>query len=283
MAGGEAARGEHGAAEADDGDTGGVAQQAEQFLVVGAGQAQLRQAGRHRAEQRHTLVVELQRDGGDRGQHHPHQRHRQPWPAPGQHDHQQQGRGPQGQGRQVGVGEVADHRQQAGDKAAGLGLVAQQLAQLAGQQAEADTVEIADQDRPRQEAGDESGAYEAGEDRQQADHHRDYHRQVHQPLRITGRQWGDGRSHHGRGGGIGPDHELPGAADQGVDEHRQDAGIEPDLGRKTDDLGVGDGGGNLHGGHRQAGGEVGAQPFSLVMEAADAIMQPLGQVHRNRP
>ncbi|MCY1530007.1 hypothetical protein D9M68_651800 [compost metagenome] len=246
MAGGEAARGEHGAAETDDGDAGGVAQQAEQFLVAGARPAQFRQAGRDHAQQRHAVTVQVQPGGGHRGQHYCHQGGRQPRPAPRQQDHQQQGRSPEGQGREVGAGQVADHRQQAGDEAAGLALVAQQLAQLPRQQAEADAVEVTDQDRPRQEAGDEAGADEPGEDGQQADHHGDDHRQVDQPLRVACGEGGDGGRDHGGGGGVGPHHELPGATHQGVDQHRQDAGVEPDLRGKADDLRIGDGSGNLY-------------------------------------
>lgn len=84
--------------------------------------------------------------------------------------------------------QVLQQREDAGDEAAGRRLVAEQLAQLPDQQAQADAVEVADQDRSREEAGDESGAGQAGDDGEQPDHDRDDHRQVHQALRVARRQ-----------------------------------------------------------------------------------------------
>ncbi|MCY1407545.1 hypothetical protein D9M71_228500 [compost metagenome] len=177
------------------------------------------------------------------------------------------------------VRQVAQQCQHAGDEAAGLGVVAEQLAQLAGDQADADAVQVADQGWPRQEAGDETGAGEPGSDGQQADHHRDDHRQLQQALGIAGRQRGDRRRDHGRGGGVRADHQLPRTADQGVDQHRQDAGIQSDLGREADDLRIGDGGGNLDRGHRQPRLDIRRQPGETVVQQAVQAGEPADRRH----
>ncbi|MNN44236.1 hypothetical protein D3C81_1585160 [compost metagenome] len=143
-------------------------------------------------------------------------------------------------------------------------MVAEQFAQLAGDQADTDAVQIADQRRPREEAGDKAEAGTAGGDGEQADQHCDDHRQLQQALRIAGRQRSDRRRDHRRGGGVRADHQLPRAADHGVDQHRQDAGVQADLGWKADDLGVGDGCRNLDGSDRQPGLDVRAQPGESV-------------------
>ncbi len=67
VTGGEAARGEHGAAEADHRDAGGVAQQAFQFLQAGLRPAQLRQPGRYLAKQFHAVAIQAQQRRGEAG------------------------------------------------------------------------------------------------------------------------------------------------------------------------------------------------------------------------
>ncbi|MCY1175428.1 hypothetical protein D9M73_156650 [compost metagenome] len=109
---------------------------------------------------------------------------------------------------------------QAEDETVALDLEAHHLGQLPGDQAQADTVEVADQDRPREEAGDEPGARQARGNQHHADQHGDDHRQFDDALRVTQGQRCHGTGDHRAGGGVGADHQLARATDQRIDHHR---------------------------------------------------------------
>ncbi len=90
---------------------------------------------------------------------------------------------------------------------------------------------------------------------------------------------GDGGGDHRRGRRVGAYHQLPRAADQGVDQHRQDARIEAYLGREAGDLGVSDGGGDLDCRYRQPGLDIRTEPGAAVVEQAIESGYPAGEWH----
>src|SRR5690606_23236348 len=65
----------------------------------------------------------------------------------------------------------------------------------------------------------------------------------------------------------------------GIDDHRQDAGVQAVLRWQADDLRIGDGNGNLDGGYRQARLDVGMEPFTAVVQQVGQAGQPAGEKH----
>ena len=87
---------------------------------------------------------------------------------------------------------------------------------------------------------------------------------------MTGRVASGQRRYHGgndsTGGGIGADNQLAGGTKQGVDQHRQNAGVETDDGAYSGEFCIGDGDGQRHGRHRESGAKVRHQPGALVLQ-----------------
>ncbi len=152
------------------------------------------------------------------------------------------------------------------DEAVAFDLEAHHLAHLPGDQAQTDAVEVADEDRPREEAGDKTRPGDPGGNQHQAHQHGDDHRQFDGTLQVAHGQRRHGPAEHGASGGIGADHQLPRAADQGIDDHRQHTGVKPVLRWQADNLRIGDGDRDLDSRHGQAGPQVGAQPFAAVVQ-----------------
>ena len=167
--GGKAACGKHGAAEADGGDTQGVAQQAFHFRQVAVRPDQLRDAGRYRAENGNAEAVRAEQADQQHEQRHYRQRRRQAGVAPWQPDQQAQCGEADEQRHPVDFTQALEEVDQAEDEAVTLDLESHHLGQLPGDQAQADAVEIADQDRAREEAGDEPGPGHAGRDQHYPD------------------------------------------------------------------------------------------------------------------
>ncbi|MND90364.1 hypothetical protein D3C80_824430 [compost metagenome] len=279
MAGSKAAGSEHGAAKAHGGDTQGIAQQAFHLFQIGLRPGQFRHAGRHRAENRHAEAVEAKQPDHQGCHCHGHQRRRQARVAARQPDQQTQPGDADHQGQPVDFFQALQQVDQAEDEAVAFDLESHHLAQLPGQQAQANTVEVADENGPREKTGNKPGPRQPGTDQHQTDQDGDNHRQLRQPRRVAHGQRCNGPGDHGAGGGIRADHQLPRTADQGIDHHRQDARIQAVLRRQPDDLRIGNGDRNLDRRHRQTGLQVMAKPFAAVLQQIGQAWQPAGEKH----
>ena len=220
MPGGKAACGKHGATEADGGDTQGVAQQALHFRQVAVWPGQLRDACRYRPKDGNAEAVEAEQANQQHEQRHYREGCGQARVAPWQPDEQAQGGQADDQCDPVNFPQALEEVDQAEDETVALDLEAHHLGQLPGDQAQADTVEVADQDRPREEAGDETGPRQARGNQHHADQHGDDHRQFDDALRVAHGQRCHGTGDHRAGGGVGADHQLARATDQRIDHHR---------------------------------------------------------------
>jgi hypothetical protein len=154
---------------------------------------------------------------------------------------------------------------------------AEQLAELAGHDAERDAAEEPDQDRAGEEVDDEAHARHAADDHDHACSDRQGCRQLQVEHQVAVGHRHQQRCDHGAGGGVGTDHQLPRGAEQGVDQYRQHAGIEADLGREAGQRGVGDRRRDLHRGHRQPGDDVTRQPRLAVVAEVAQQGDPIGQ------
>ena len=75
---------------------------------------------------------------------------------------------------------------------------------------------------------------------------------------------GDDRGRQRRRGRHGPDHQMTGGAEEGVEDQGGDGRVEPDHRGDSGDGGVGQRLGHEDGPHGQAGHQVGAQPRPAI-------------------
>lgn len=93
----------------------------------------------------------------------------------------------------------------------------------------------------------------------------------------------DDRADEQGAGGLGTNNHLGGAAQDGIDKGVEDEGVEAaDGGDVGQVLGVGEGHGQIHGGHGDGGGEVALQPRPVVLAHPDQTRDIVGEVHEPR-
>ena len=150
---------------------------------------------------------------------------------------------------------------------------AEQLTGLAQRNADGNTVEEADQDRPQQEVRQHIQLEEAGGDAEQPREQRQQRGQRNVGLGVAGGQRRDGGRYQCTGGGIGADDQLARGAEEKIGEQRMHARIETD--RRQGDSS-----------HRQAGGQVmgqvGAATPQQIKQSGTATSEQLCQAMTHR-
>ena len=125
-------------------------------------------------------------------------------------------------------------------------LEAEDLAELASDDREAHAIEEAVENRTREKVCDKASAAKAGKNTNDANEHGERHRELEVACGIGARQRHQGRCDHRASRGIRPHHELPARAEESVYDARKNGRIETDDRRKSRELCVSDGGGNLN-------------------------------------
>jgi hypothetical protein len=179
----------------------------------------------------------------------------------------------------VGLAEAPDDLDQGRDEIPVHHRDAEQLAQLSGDDAEGDAVEEADQDRPGEEVHDEAHAVHAADHHQQSRHDGQGGRELQVVGEIALGQGQQQGGDHGAGGRVRPQDQLPGRAEQGIDQHRQHAGVQTDFRREARQVGIGDRRGDLDRGDREAGDDIPRQPLPAVKTQVAKQRNPVAQHH----
>ncbi len=188
-----------------------------------------------------------------------------------------EGRKAHGQRRQVGARQAAEELKHAREEALGLERDAEQGTELAEDDAERQPVHEADQDRPRQEIGDGAEAQQAGGQAHEPHEHGQHHRYREVLRWIASRERSYRGRDQGRGRRRGADDQLPRGAEHRVDHERQDAGVEPMLGRHPRELRIGDAHGHGDCRHGEAARHVVRQiGQAIVAQCREARMPRLG-------
>jgi len=123
------------------------------------------------------------------------------------------------------------------------------LADLAQENTERNTIQIADQDGLGEEVRQKPEPEKPCSDTREAREHSKDHRQREVGVGVAASKRCDNGRHHDASGRIRVYDQLPRGAEQGVGEQRQDARIETNHRIEPGELGVGDGGRQCHGRH----------------------------------
>ena len=206
---GEAARGRHHTAEGDQDDAAGPEGQRPQLAGLDRGDARCGKACRNRADHGDALPVQAEHVDGADAEHDRHQRRRHSRRQALESLQQDEQRQTDGQGREVGFTETRYHLEERAEETRGRDLEAEQLGELAGDDAQRNPVQIAGEDGPREEVCDDAEACEAARDTQEAGQEREGDGEVCVVRGIADRHRCQRRGHDGTRGGIRIDDELP--------------------------------------------------------------------------
>ena len=240
VAPGEALGGQDAPGEADQQDAGSLAEQAAVGRGIEPGPGWRRQSGRHRAGHLHSGRLEVEcRHRGDAG-HDDRQRGRDVGSGAAQGEQARQQGQPEQCGRQVGLAQSLNELEQLWQHLVRLARIAQQLGQLADDDDDGDPVEVAGQDRLREEAREEAEAAEPGHDVERARDQRQHRQEREVPRGVALRQRGEARRDHDAGGGVGAEDQLARGAEQRIGHQREDRGVDADRSRHAGELRVGD-------------------------------------------
>ena len=150
----------------------------------------------------------------------------------------------------------------------GVARIAEQLGQLADEDDQRDAVQIAGQDRLRQEGGDEAEPGRAGDQVEHAGHQREDRQQGQIPLRVACRERRQARSDQQAGGGVRTDDQLPRGAEQRIGEQREDRRVDADDGGHAGEIGVGEADRQGDRRDRNPGQHIFGQPAAVVPRRA---------------
>ena len=261
--------------EPDQGDDqGGDGQVADQ-RATHVGEPEGRKGVGDVADDAHTTGLEVEDLDHEDGRHHDHEGGGESWGEALESHERSKGSQPERQGRDVHAVERANDF--------GDGLVevvlpwdrdAEQVLDLREADDDGGRRGEADEHRVRQEVDEESQATDTERDVGEADHQGEQRGRCQIPGGPLLHEGGERVGGEQRHDGDRPDRELPGGAEQGVDQDRHRRGVEPDLGGQAREQRVGHRLGHEHGGDREAGGEIRAQIGSVVAAAPRQHGQP---------
>jgi hypothetical protein len=233
--------------------------------VVGrhAGDLQRREPLGERSHHREVIALrQAEHADRDRRPDHRDEHPRDPWPPPLEREDHQQADDTDTQRRVVrlAVGDPADERPYLGDHALRVGREAEELGQLTEQHGQRDPVHVAVADGLGQQVGDEPEAGEPGEHAQQAREDRQHAGQGDGFGVAAGGQGEDrGRDQRGQGG-VRTKDEDPARAGDGVDDQRNDGGVEPVDRREPGGLRIPHAGRYQQRGEHDPGHDIAGQP-----------------------
>ncbi|MNC05124.1 hypothetical protein D3C75_525850 [compost metagenome] len=219
------------------------------------------QPDRHHADGGHTKALQAKQAHADDAKRHRNQRCGQPGRktlhAHQQQDHEHTDR----HGRQRGMADALDRGHQIVQEAAFVDVRAQQLGQLVEHDDHADAGLETHQYRLGNEIGDETQAQQPRDNQDRTHHQGQRGGTGEQGRRIA---IGADLAQRGAGkngqGGRGADAKRARRAEHGIDHHRHQHRVQPDLHRQAGNGGVRQRLGNDHGRCRQPGDHIAAQP-----------------------
>ena len=227
------------------------------MLTVGI--ARLRQSGRHRADDRHALGLQVEHGESDNGDDDDDERAGQAAIHAAHDEQRRHADDANDDGEQVRFVEAADELQHLPEELVALELDAEHLAQLAADHDQRRAKDVADQDRLGQEVGDEPQLRHAGEQRQDADQDRGHRGQRGIAHRVAAGQRRNGGGGHDGGRRFGSHDELFGGAKQRVHHHGAESNIQPCDGSDAGEIAVGHRRRHEHRKDRDRHNEFGAQ------------------------
>ena len=233
-------------------------------MEADVGDGQRGQPGGDLTDQRDPALVERPPRGHHGGQDDTDEgRGRGGVPAAQEEHHREGGAGEQRGGR-VDLVELMGELPPAAEELVGLDGDAGEGSDLAAQQGQADTRDVADEDRLREHRRQIAEPEHRRDDAHRGDGECERGHECDVAVRIAAGEHGDTAGGEDRRARLGPDPEVTAGADEGVHDQRADDGVEPVLGREPGQVGVAH---RLRDQHRpdgEPGDEVGAQPRAPV-------------------
>ena len=234
------------------------------------GEAHLRETeGRQprllRADDPDPLVVQIEDDHGDDGQHDGGQSRRNPREKSFECEQHNQARKPHDRGREVCIGQLPDQVPQLLEKIAVAARDAEELRHLTDHGDPYQALNETLHGGFGNEVGDPTHAQQTEDQKEHTHRHGQRGSQRH---KIAGALRGQGTDRHaGDEGGrrVGPDDHGPRGAEDRVGNQRQGNGIQPDEWRDFGNAGVGHGSRDQNGPYGQPGDNVVPQPRELVL------------------
>ena len=153
-----------------------------------------------------------------------------------------------------------------GDRVAGRGVDAEHPADLTARHLDADTGQEADEDRARQEVGEESEPDDACQQQHGGGDEGEQSCQRNVLIRPRGRHAGEAGSHDRGRRRVSPDDEVPRRSEHCEDEHRQQDRVEPGDDRHAGDVGVAHHLGDGERGEREASEHLRRNPLPVERE-----------------
>ena len=112
---------------------------------------------------------------------------------------------------------------------------AEHLSELPADEDDRDAVDVADEDGAGEVVGEPAEAHDPGEEETGADEQGQCRRQLRRLVAPGGGEWQDRGGDERRDRPLGTDDQLPGRAEKGVEDGRQEEGVEPVHGRQPCD------------------------------------------------
>ena len=242
----------------------------------------LRQAGRNVSHRFHTNGGEVEEQHGSSGEHHADQGGRKL-----RHETRDNGDDGEcsdgdGKSRSVDVTELSKDLCDARDDAGLDHREAEDLVGLTENDRERDTIEEADKDRSRQEVRKAAQSQKACRNAEQSGEQSKHHRKRGVSCLIAGRERSHARRNQRTGGGVRPDDQLAGGAENRIGHEWQNTRIEPHLRAEAGKSGIGDADRKRHRGNRKTCPQVGGGVGEFVVEQPGKARGVAGK-GRHRP